>query len=61
MEVTMDTQLDTRKDDHQRTLVNLGMVLRRDWGVPYARCFLESVGTHESVIRRVTAEEPVCP
>jgi hypothetical protein len=57
----MDPQIETRKDVKQRTLVDLGITLRRDWGIPYARCFLESVGTNESVIERVTADGAVCP
>ena len=57
----MDTHIETRKDAGQRTLVELGIALHRDWGVPYARHFLESVGAHESVIRRVIADSAVCP
>ncbi|MFC5478286.1 hypothetical protein [Massilia suwonensis] len=53
----MNAQIETRKNAEERALVNLGRVLNQDWGVPYARHFLESVGVEESVIQRVITQE----
>jgi len=52
----MNAQIDTRSNAEKRALVNLGRVLYRDWGISYARHFLESVGVDESVIRRVLTQ-----
>jgi hypothetical protein len=56
----MNFRLETRRNAEERALVNLGHVLNQDWGSPYARNFLESVGVEESVIQRViTQGEPL--
>lgn len=53
----MNTHIETRRNTAERALVNLGRVLNHDWGGPYARHFLESVGVDESVIQRVITQE----
>jgi hypothetical protein len=57
----MDTVSEIRKNTHQRMLVDVGVMLHREYGDEYARSFMEEMEIPEGVIARVLTRSGLRP